>query len=112
MLADLSAFCAWSEERSDRTASSLDWRVWAGRAASLVRSLRETTCCLSWALAETAATPNRRTIASIDTHTFTRKCILPPILAGKNSLRIALRRDKKLLTNVRRGQSSLIVRQS
>src|SRR5947209_6394412 len=76
---DSSSLCAWSEERSDRTASSLDWRVWAGRAASLVRSLRETTCCLSWALAGIAATPNRRAIASIETHTFTRKCILPPI---------------------------------
>src|SRR5947199_10523972 len=111
MLADLSAFCAWSEERSDRTSSSLDWRVVAGRAASLVRSLRETTCCLSWAPAGTAAKANRGAIASIDTHTCTRKCILPPMFGwGKNSLRIAWHGDKKLLKDVPRSQSLLLHR--
>src|SRR5260370_11893747 len=85
MLADFRAFCAWSEERSVRTASSLDWRVWAGRAASLFRSFRETTCCLSWAPAGTPPKPNRRAMASTDTHVFTQKRILPPMY-GRVSL--------------------------
>src|SRR5260370_1813585 len=79
MLADFGTVFGWAEERSVRIASSLDWGFWAGRAASLFRSFRETTCCLSWAPAGTPAKPNRRAIASTDTHIFTRKRILPPM---------------------------------
>src|SRR5260370_24108283 len=86
-------------------ASSFAWRVWGGRAGSLFNSLRETPCCLSWASAGTPAKPNRTAIAITSANIFTRKRILPPILAGQISLRTPSRCDKKLLGNFPRRRS-------
>src|ERR1700676_5210161 len=106
MSADFNACWAWSEESSVRTASSFAGRGWTGSAASLFRSLRDTTCCLSWARPGVPAKPGRAAIASIDTHTLTQKCILPPIFGwGKPSLRIASCCGKELLGNVLEEQS-------